>query len=138
MHEKSRESSSHRVCLPNISMWTLFGLRQDKQHMFGGLSLSYNWMKYRFDNFKILASLNCKEMNFKTHFEAIINNTSVENKTDYSPLFKLYFDTRPLDNLRVLTNFEYDSRKASEIKWNCTEEYTIDKLTKYKLKVNIF
>ena len=92
-------------------------------------------MNYKFDNFKILASLNCKDSMFKTHFETIINNNPVEGKSDYYPLFKIYFDTRPLDNVRVLTSFEYDSKKADVMKWNCTNEVTIDKLTKFKIRV---
>lgn len=105
--------------------------------MYGGFGLSYNLLNRALDNLRFLVSLNCKESNFKTHLEAIIKNPDVSNSkfADFKPVFKLYFDSNPINKVRILGSFEYDRQKPKDVKWNITQEVAIDKLTKSKIKV---
>lgn len=69
--------------------------------------------------------------------EAIIANNPKEGKDEFCPLFKIYYDLLPCDNIRMLGDFYYDNSKPNQIKWNITNEFTIDNLTKLKTKVSM-
>ena len=131
-----REYLNHKACYPNLSLWSLLGQTLNKQSAYGGIGLSYNLMKYKIDNIKFLIGLNDKDSRFKTNMEAVLNSTPNEGgNDDLKPLFKFYYDITPFDNIRVIGNMEFDRSKPKEVKWNITEEFSIDNLTKIKTKV---
>ena len=111
------------------------GLKYEKQSLYGGVYVNYNLMKNVLDSLRFLVALNCRESKFKTHLETVINNVGATGAEVFMPLFKIFFDSEPFTGIRMIGNFEYNTEKPKDIRWNCTEEFNLDKLTKIKTKV---
>jgi len=90
------------------------------------------------DNFQFMAAGTCDKFKIKTATELIFNRQVAddEKKTvHYSPSVKFHLDTKCCEENRGMVNIQYN-HSDKKLDWQATNEYSFDKNTKLKAKIN--